>query len=181
LPDGVILVDAPVRGSVGQATEGRLEIFVGATDRDFERVRSVLESLGTVRHTGGPGSGAAVKLVVNLALGAVIVALGEALALGEVMALPRGMLLDVLAESPIGSVVTSKRESIESGRYPPRFKLRLAEKDLRLVTDQAALAGRDLRLARAAREWLEEAIEQGAADLDYSAVIAIILGEAAEG
>jgi 3-hydroxyisobutyrate dehydrogenase-like beta-hydroxyacid dehydrogenase len=179
LPDGVVLVDAPVRGSVSQATDGTLEIFAGATDPDFERVRPVLGSLGTVRHAGGPGSGAAVKLVVNLALGAAIVAVGEALALGDAMSLPREMLLDVLAESPLGPAVASKRASIASGRYPPRFKVRLAAKDLRLVTEEADRAGRDLPLARAARHWLDEAVEQGVGDLDYSAVIAAILGEAA--
>ena len=41
-PDGVAVVDAPVRGSVSQAAEGRLEIFVGASDEDFERARPIL-------------------------------------------------------------------------------------------------------------------------------------------
>jgi 3-hydroxyisobutyrate dehydrogenase-like beta-hydroxyacid dehydrogenase len=34
LPKGVSLVDAPVRGSVPQATSGHLDIFVGASDED---------------------------------------------------------------------------------------------------------------------------------------------------
>ena len=101
LPEGVSLVDAPVRGSVPEATEGRLHIFVGATDEDFARARPILESLGEIRHTGGAGSGAAMKLVVNLTLGAAIVALGEALALGESLGLEPSALLDVLADSPI--------------------------------------------------------------------------------
>src|SRR5258708_7675858 len=54
IPNGVSLVDAPVRGSVPQAASGTLDIFVGATDGDYERVRPILESLGTARHTGGP-------------------------------------------------------------------------------------------------------------------------------
>src|SRR5271169_6346000 len=47
LPRGVSLVDAPVRGSVPQATSGHLDIFVGATDEDYERVRPILECLGS--------------------------------------------------------------------------------------------------------------------------------------
>ena len=129
LPNDVSMVDAPVRGSVPQATEGTLDVFVGATDEDFERVRPILEVLGRVRHVGGPGSGAGMKLVVNLPLGAAIVALGEALALGESLALDRSLVLDVLADSPIGSTVKSKRANIESGHYPPNFKLRHAAKD----------------------------------------------------
>ena len=177
LPEGVSLVDAPVRGSVPEATEGRLHIFVGATDEDFARARPILESLGEIRRTGGAGSGAAMKLVVNLALGAAIVALGEALALGESLGLEPGALLDVLADSPIGPAVRAKRSNVEAGRYPPNFKLGLAAKDLRLVMDTADAAGKDLRLARAARAWLDESAQGGAADLDYSAVVATILGK----
>src|SRR5258705_13270127 len=65
LPADVAMVDAPVRGSVPQATEGHLEIFVGANDQDFERVRPILEPLGSVMHVGGPGTGAAMKLVAT--------------------------------------------------------------------------------------------------------------------
>jgi len=177
LPGGVSLVDAPVRGSVPQATSGRLDIFVGATDENYERVRPILEALGSVRHTGGPGSGAAMKLVANLALGAAIVTLGEALSLGESLELQRATLLDVLADSPIGPIVKAKRANVESGQFAPSFKLRHAAKDLRLVTETAAARGRDLKQARANRAWLDEAAEYGAADLDFSAVVATIGGK----
>ena len=174
LPKGASLVDAPVRGSVPQATSGRLDIFVGATGENYERVRPVLEALGSVRHAGGPGSGAAMKLVANLALGAAIVTLGEALSLGESLDLKRDVMLEALAGSPIGPIVAAKRANVESGQFPPSFKLRHAAKDLRLVTEAAAARGRDLKQARANRAWFDEAAEHGAADLDFSAVVATI-------
>jgi 3-hydroxyisobutyrate dehydrogenase len=177
LPKGATLVDAPVRGSVPLAASGRLEVFVGATDENHERVRPILETFGKVRHTGGPGSGAAMKLVANLALGAAIVTLGEALSLGESLELKRDILLDALADSPIGPIVAAKRASVESGQFAPTFKLRHAAKDLRLVTEAAAARGRELKQARANRAWLDEAAERGAADLDFSAVVATISGE----
>ena len=177
LPAGVAVVDAPVRGSVGQAAEGRLEIFVGASDKDFERVRPILESLGSVGHVGGVGAGAAMKLIANLALGASIAAVGEALALGEALGLGRAQLFDMLEGSQLGPVVRGKRANIESRHYPPNFKLRHAAKDLRLVIEAAAVVGRDLRLSAAAKAWLDAAVEGGAGDLDYSAVVATIVGE----
>src|SRR5256712_3924844 len=122
LPEGVGAVDAPVRGSVPEATSGRLHIFVGATNNDFERVRPILESLGDVRHVGAPGSGAAMKLVVNATLGASMVALGEALALATSLSLDRTAVLDVLAESPIGPSVRAKRANVEAGRPSPRLR-----------------------------------------------------------
>jgi 3-hydroxyisobutyrate dehydrogenase-like beta-hydroxyacid dehydrogenase len=177
LPRGVPMVDAPVRGSIAEAAAGRLHVFVGADDTDFAHVRPILAVFGDVRHAGGPGSGQAMKLVVNLVLGASMVVLGEALALGASLALPREMVLDVLSDSPIAPAVAAKRANIESSRYDPAFALRLAEKDLKLVTDAATRAGRDLKVARASLEWLEEASRRGAGSLDFSAVVATIAGE----
>jgi 3-hydroxyisobutyrate dehydrogenase len=122
LPKAASLVDAPVRGSVPQATSGRLDIFVGATDEDFERVRPILEALGSVRHAGRPGSGAAMKLVANLALGAAIVTLGEALSLGESLELNRNMLLDILADSPIDRSWQPRESTSRHGPVCPQLQ-----------------------------------------------------------
>ncbi len=174
---GVAVVDAPVRGSVSVATEGRLEIFVGASDEDFERVRPILESLGSVARVGGFGAGAAMKLVANLALGTSIAAVGEALGLAEGLGLDRAAVLNMLEGSPLAPMVRAKRANIESGHYPPAFKLRHAAKDLRLVVEAAAAAGRDVKVSSASRAWLDSAAKRGAADLDFSAVVATIVGE----
>lgn len=177
LPAGVELVDAPVRGSVPEATDGSLLVLVGGTDEAFARVAGLLETFGTVRHVGGPGVGAAVKVVVNSTLGATIAAFGEALALGEALGIDRTTLLDALADSPIGMTARGKRQSVETGTYPPNFKLDLALKDMTLVTGAAARAGRELKVAVASRTWFEEAARAGAGELDYSAVVATILNE----
>lgn len=171
LPNQVTLVDSPVRGSVPEATAGRLIIYVGATETDFEKVRPLLTVLGTPHHVGGPGAGAETKVVVNLTLGVAMAALGEALALGDTFGLDRTTLLDILAESPIGPTVRAKRANIESGTYPPNFKLSLALKDLYLVTESADQA---LPIAEATLGWLEQATHDSATDPDFSAVVETI-------
>jgi 3-hydroxyisobutyrate dehydrogenase-like beta-hydroxyacid dehydrogenase len=178
LPDHVTFTDAPVRGSVPEATEGTLQIYVGGTDAAFEAVEPLLRALGTPRHVGPLGAGAATKLVINLTLGVVMTAAGEALALGEALGLGRPTLLDSLEGSPIGGIVRGKRANIESGSYPPSFQLRHALKDIRLVTDTAARSGEELALAAATRGWFERAAEAGYADRDFSAVVATILAAA---
>jgi 3-hydroxyisobutyrate dehydrogenase-like beta-hydroxyacid dehydrogenase len=172
LPEQNVLVDAPVRGSVPEATAGRLAIFVGATADGFAHVEPLLAPLGTPHHVGGPGAGAAAKLVANLTLGVAITALGEALALGATLGLDRDTVLDVLADTPIGATAKIKRANIEADSYPPSFKLRHALKDLRLATETAD--GKKLQLTAAARDWLEQAYADGDADLDVSAVVATI-------
>jgi 3-hydroxyisobutyrate dehydrogenase-like beta-hydroxyacid dehydrogenase len=133
----------------------------------------VLEDLGTPRHLGPQGAGAAMKLVANVCLGVLMTGLGEALAFSRALGLDPGDVLDVLAESPIGATVRSKRSNIESGDWPANFKLELAAKDLRLV--QAEAARLELHVADAARRWLEAAEAAGLGECDYSAVIEKIL------
>ena len=173
------MLDAPVLGSVPQATEGTLKIFVGGDAGVVDRCRPVLDAMGTPRHLGPLGAGAAMKLVANSILGALMGGLAEALALADAFELDEGAVLDILAESPIGVTVKGKRTFIESGVYPANFKLALAAKDLRLVTSAAESAGVELRMAAAARSWLERADEHGLGDLDYSAVIADVRGRPA--
>ncbi|MEA2477916.1 MAG: 3-hydroxyisobutyrate dehydrogenase, partial [Actinomycetota bacterium] len=159
LPADVGFADAPVRGSVPEATAGRLAIFVGATDAAYPQVAELLEPLGSIRHVGAPGSGAAMKLVVNSTLGTAIAGVGEALSLGEALGLERGQLLDVLEETPLGAAVKAKRSNIESGSYPANFKLALAGKDMRLVTNAGERRGRELKVASAALDWFERATD----------------------
>lgn len=179
LPAGVEMVDAPVLGSVPQATEGTLKVFVGGSDQAYQRLRPLLEVFGTPLHVGRLGAGAAMKLVVNATLPTIMSALGESLALADALGLEEAVVLDVLADSPIGVTVRSKRRMIESGAYPPNFKLSLALKDAELVTEAAGSAGLGLRVAGAAREWFRSAAAAGLGERDYSAVVAHIRGLAA--
>ncbi len=176
LPDSVAVLDAPVLGSVPQAESGELRIFVGGTPATYESVRDLLGVLGTPRYAGGPGSGAALKLAVNAALVNVMAALGESMALGDALGIPSELLLDVLEDSPIGATVRSKRELIEHGLYPARFRLALALKDARLALRAAGRRGVGLRLTPDSAAWLEDAAAAGLADRDYSAVIDLIRG-----
>jgi 3-hydroxyisobutyrate dehydrogenase-like beta-hydroxyacid dehydrogenase len=179
LPTGVSMIDAPVLGTVPQAEGGDLRIFAGGDRRDVDRHRPVLETMGSVTYMGSLGAGASMKLVANTTLGALMTALGEALALADSLGLEQGPVLDILADSPIGVTVNRKRPSIESGSYPATFKLGLASKDLELVNDRVGQGGLDLRVAPAAGSWLEDAWSAGLGDLDYSAVVAHIRGQPA--
>ncbi len=172
VPDGVDVLDAPVLGSVPQATDGSLKIFVGGADDVFERCRAILEVLGRPVRFGALGAGASMKLVANSTLGAVMSAVAEALALADALGLDQALVLDTLAESPVGATVGSKRALIESGEYQPNFALALAAKDLRLVDEAARAVGIEAWVAAAARAHFEDADRAGLGDLDYSAVIA---------
>ncbi len=176
----ITLVDAPVLGSVPHAEDGELQIYVGADEKTYEKLQPLLEPMGTPVLLGPPGSGAAMKLVVNSTLGAQITALAEALRLADALGLEREAVLERLGRSAIGATVGRKRDKILSGHYPPDFKLELAVKDMQLVQEAARAAETDLRVNRAAGTWIAEAGEAGLGSLDYSAVIAHIIGGPAQ-
>ena len=133
--------------------------------------------LGDPIHVGPLGSGAAAKLVANSTLFAVLCALGEAVSLSKKLGLSDETVFEVLAATPLGGHAKRRRAAIEEGAYPPRFTLSLARKDADLILAQAAEAGIDLRVAAAARSWLAEADDAGWGALDYSSILALVLGQ----
>lgn len=178
LPDGVGLLDAPVLGSLPEAESGSLRIFVGGPEPLAQRWMPLLAGLGSPMHVGSLGAGAAAKLVANSTLFGVLAVLGEALALAEGLGLPRDVAFEVLSATPVGAQADRRRPAVESGRFPPRFTLSLARKDVDLLAAAAESAGLDLPVAAAARNWVAAAQEAGLGDQDYSAVLAHIIGRA---
>jgi 3-hydroxyisobutyrate dehydrogenase-like beta-hydroxyacid dehydrogenase len=169
------LLDAPVLGSLSEAESGSLRIFVGGPAELVERWSPLLSALGSPRHVGPLGAGAAAKLVANTTLFGTLGVLGEALALADGLGLSRAAAFDVLAGTPLATQAERRRTAIESGEFPARFSLALARKDADLIAASAEDAGVDLRLAEAARAWLIDAEDSGLGERDYSAVLEWIL------
>ncbi|MFI6902328.1 Rid family hydrolase [Nonomuraea sp. NPDC050394] len=157
LPSSVGLVDAPVLGSVGPATDGTLTVLAGGA---VEPVREVLTVFGTVRECGPLGSGAALKLAVMSAFLPAQVLLAESLAYGEAHGVPREAVLDVLAGTPLGGL----SERLRDPGTQTRFALGLAAKDLELAAWEGGT------LATAARLRLRAAEAAGLGDHDVTAI-----------
>src|ERR1700733_926202 len=63
---GLSVVDAPVGRLASHADRGESLFMVGASDADFQRVRPLLEAMGTtIHHCGKVGNGGRTKLVNN--------------------------------------------------------------------------------------------------------------------
>jgi 3-hydroxyisobutyrate dehydrogenase len=169
---GLCYLDAPVTGSVQPATEGTLGVLVGAADDDFASAKPLLELWGdpdAIRHVGPVGSGNAVKLVVNQALGVAVAGLREALCLAGALGVDRELALDLLAKGPYGFTLEQKRSMIESGDFSDTtFSAELMAKDLDLAVDSS----RSIAVTVAALDAAQAAVEAGHGDEDY-AVIAV--------
>src|ERR1700738_5697158 len=97
LQQGAAFVECPVGGTVGPAKEGKLFGLVGGTKADLTRAMPVLEQLcRRTEHVGALGSGATMKLAINLPLLVYWQALGEALAICKPLNLSADRLIDIL-------------------------------------------------------------------------------------
>jgi 3-hydroxyisobutyrate dehydrogenase len=144
--NGVQLIDAPVAGQTIGAEAGTLAIYVGGEDSAFIRARPVLEAIGDpdrIFHLGGPGSGYAVKLLLNLMWFIQAVATGEALTIGVKAGVNLNRLHAALVDSPANSVFLERDvlPVLESGDYDEGFAMKLVTKDLGLAVDLARDVG----------------------------------------
>jgi 3-hydroxyisobutyrate dehydrogenase-like beta-hydroxyacid dehydrogenase len=139
---GYRVLDAPVAGSTPVAEAGELDIMVGGDEQTFEEFEPVLAAMGDkISHLGEVGSGARMKLIINLILGANMAALSEGLALGLAAGIPVEKQLEViLAGGAASGVAQRKGGNVISGTYAPQFKLSHELKDLYYALE----LGRDL-------------------------------------
>jgi 3-hydroxyisobutyrate dehydrogenase-like beta-hydroxyacid dehydrogenase len=168
----VHFVDAPVTGSAPAAAEAQLIFWVGADPADLERIRPLLLSMGNkIVHTGGQGTGASMKMVINLLLGTGMAAFAEAMALGEGLGLSSKILFDSLLGTPaVAPFLASKRTKIESENYETEFPLRWMQKDMHLATVSAYEAGVAMPLTNVSKEMYRLAMRDGHATEDFSAI-----------
>lgn len=148
-------VDAPVSGSTALAEAASLTAMVGAHPNDFERVEPVLEAMTGARYRlGGPGSGAAMKLALNLVIASSTQAISEALVLAERVGIGRDAAYEVIANSAVSSpFVAYKRAAfMNPDTEPVGFSLQLMQKDLDLALGLARENSVPLLAGAAARE-----------------------------
>ncbi|MFV0426229.1 MAG: NAD(P)-dependent oxidoreductase [Beutenbergiaceae bacterium] len=142
---GVAMVDAPVSGGVQKAESGQLSIMVGGSEGTIERVRSVLETMGTPVHMGDVGAGQATKACNQVAVTLTIQAACEAFALGANLGVDLGKLRSALLGGSCASwILENMGETILQGDDRPGFRIELQVKDLRIAQETAQAASTPL-------------------------------------
>jgi 3-hydroxyisobutyrate dehydrogenase-like beta-hydroxyacid dehydrogenase len=133
---GAALVDAPVSGTVAPASEGRLLVLVGGDAADVERARPILETWSRrIEHLGPVGSGAMMKLSLNMPMAVYWQALAEALAMGVTVGLDLAQMLDVISDSPASiGALPMKIDAILGNEGEVSFDIAGVRKDLMAMT-----------------------------------------------
>src|SRR5882724_6091860 len=162
---GAAFVECPVSGSVIPARAGKLLGLMGAEPADAARARPLLEQIcRRVMHAGPVGSGALLKLAVNLPLMIYWQALGEQLSLCKTLTIDPAELLDFLAETSGAATVLKQRmpgiaaklKNIPSSQRT--FSLDGGIKDVKQMLAEGQKRGVDLPLLKQTLACYEEAL-----------------------
>ncbi len=142
---GIRVVDAALSGGPRDISAGRLTLFIGAADEDFEVVRPLLESYAEVIVPAGPvGYGQRVKLINNALFTAHIGLAAEALRLGHAIGVSEQVLLAALPHASGNSRAVQMIAASGSLEQSAAAAGRFVAKDVRVVVEVAGRLGADL-------------------------------------
>ena len=160
---GAALVECPVGGSTGPARAGKLIGLMGAEPADAARAKPVLDQLcRRLEHCGPVGSGAVMKLTINMPLMIYWQALGEALALCRPLGLDPARVMDLLSDTSGGPNVLKVRGPAVAAMLTGgdggsvTFDIDSAVKDLRTMLAEGARRGLNLPLVETTLACYEE-------------------------
>lgn len=179
---GVTLVDAPVSGSTHPAEEGRLTILASGPGEARTHLAPVFDALATrVQWVGEAGAGSRLKLAANHWMIASVAALAETMHLCEAMGLDPQQLVALLDGGPLGSAYAlDKLGEMRRHEYPAGFPVRLALKDLGLVSEVARSRHVPTPVLDAVRRLFADA-DTAHADEDLAAVYELGAARASSG
>ena len=165
---GAVFVDCPVGGTVGPARDGRLLGMVGGSDADVSRAMPVLEQLcRRVEHMGPVGSGARMKLAINLPLLVFYQAMAEAWILCRSLGVDATRIMEIFADTSGGPNVLKTRAPVIAKALkgepagPVGFDVDLIRKDLRTMKEEAEALGATLPLVEQTLAIYDRAAEEG--------------------
>ncbi len=136
---GIHFLDAPVSGGEGGAIAGTLSIMVGGEADVFTSCLPVFQALGkNIIHVGPSGAGQLVKLCNQIAVAVTNLAMSEAL----IFAAKAGVNLEKMHQAISGGAagswqLTNLGPRIFQRDFAPGFMVKLQQKDLRLVLQEA--------------------------------------------
>jgi len=175
---GVAYADAPIARTRQAAEAGTLSIMVGTDAATMARIAPILGCCADeVTHCGPVGSGQVVKLMNNMVLFQTVVALCEALAIGQAAGVDGALLFDTLTKGSADSFALRNHgmKAVLPDVFPERaFSTEYALKDLSYALDLAEQAGMAPRGAETARAYLTAAADAGLGKLYWPAISRVI-------
>ncbi|MDQ7988919.1 MAG: NAD(P)-dependent oxidoreductase [Candidatus Dactylopiibacterium sp.] len=173
---GARFLEAPVSGTRKPAEDGTLVILAAGDRSLYDEAAEAFEVLGKKRvFLGEVGQGARMKLVVNMVMGQMMVALSEGLALGLKSDLAGEAILDVLEAGAMACpMFRGKGPMLLADDATTSFPLKHMQKDMRLALALSESVGQPLQGAAAANEVFKRATLAGHGEADIAAVYRVV-------
>ena len=170
---GAAFLDAPVSGGEPKAIDGTLAIMVGGDKAVFDKVKPILEKMGSsVTLVGAIGSGNVTKLANQIIVALNIAAVSEAFVLATKAGVDPQAVFDAIKGGLAGStVINAKVPMILDGNFKPGFRIELHIKDLQNALDTAHQLGVPIPLTASVMETLQALKNDGRAANDHSAIV----------
>jgi 2-hydroxy-3-oxopropionate reductase len=173
---GAAFLDAPVSGGDVGAREGTLSIMAGGDEAAFERALPAFEAMGSrVALLGPSGAGQIAKAANQLIVGSTIEAVAEAFTLAGRAGLDVAKLRDVLGGGFAGSrVLEVHGRRMVARDFTPGARAQLHAKDAAIILALADELGVELPGFRPVAVAFQQLVDDGAGDLDHSALITLL-------
>jgi len=169
-------LDAPLSGGDIGARQGTLAIMVGGPAEALERVMPVFQAMGkTITYVGEAGAGQIAKAANQIMTAAQMVALSELLIFSQKAgADPRKVVEAIRGGAAQCWTLDVKPPRLFSGNRAPGFKAYMHAKDLAIILDTAREYGIPLPSVALDYQLYQAMLEMGMANLDTSAVLAVL-------
>lgn len=166
-------LDATITGSSAEARQGEVIVTAGGRTEVFAACDPVFRLFARRWfHVGPCGSGARVKLVINLVLGLNRAVLAEGLSFALRCGMDPETVLEILREGAAYSrVMDVKGRKMVEGDFVPQARLAQHLKDVRLLLDSGEQAGAILPFSQLHESLLDALVRRGLGECDNSAII----------
>ena len=170
------MLDAPVSGSVVTLEHGQLSVMVGGDEAVFERVRPVLQAIGSrVFYVGPSGAAVTMKIATNLSLAVQMLAFSEGVLLAEKSGIPRETAVEVLLASVIASAMVAYRGPFVLEQPDEAwFDVNMMQKDMNLALELGRELDVPLPTTAVTNEFLTAARGMGLEEQDFAAVFDVL-------
>jgi 3-hydroxyisobutyrate dehydrogenase-like beta-hydroxyacid dehydrogenase len=175
---GLEFADAPVARTREAAQRGELSIMVGADPSVFDKVKPLLDYMGSdVTHCGDVGCGQVVKLINNALVFENTLALAEMMVIGERAGVAPQTLLNAVSKGSGDSFVLRNHgmkamlpRSFPERAFPPEYVLKDLDYVLQLAGDVDVRPG----VTELARRYYDAACRHGLSGRYFPGVIELI-------
>ena len=173
---GASMLDAPVSGGEGGAIAGALSIMVGGEEAIFNRCLPIFETLGkNIVHVGQSGAGQLTKLCNQIAVAVTNLAMSEALIFGAKSGLDLKKMQHAIQGGAAGSwQLSNLAPRVLERDFAPGFMVKLQQKDLRLVLQEADRLRLSLPATSLVHHLFHALESQGAGDEGTQALVKVL-------